>query len=977
MTGIRAPVDPLSALHASPAPFPVPDLPVSPVPPPGAAPRFAGEPVWWLRIDAGAELRALATGARRVHPDLRPGLPGDAAAAAALVEITPLPRFNAGLLGALVGGAPVQYLLIAHADLAGISMADDEVRVAAGDPVVHLTATAWLGFVRQDRICRDQHAWVDDLDAAAQAPGAGTDAGWTAFRDAVRQLVPATVRVLDHVGRPAPDGVVVVTPTGGAAQTITLTPATHGDTQVQVGAAGAEIAPAPGNPSLLLSSVDTSRGSLGGTLALTAGDRQVCQLRLDGWLAPRTAGVTGLSRWTTGNTVEPIVDGNAYFARLVPDLRSAKAGGAVGLAGWAFVKEGLLDPSKPWSLLPGDDSTELVALVDELVTGGADVRILANQFLQITDADLAALRDDVVVALVAALILLMPFSALGTVWLNPIGWVAAGVAPGVVAMLPDAALRALLTSIVELSKSTVEAVNAQHPSTAVFTPYPATLADNPLAENPLHVALVPVPALTHVGVYHQKIVVIRRAAGDLVAYVGGIDINSDRLDDPAHRALAPFHDVQVRVTGPAVAEVVATFVERAGTVGASSPVAVPAAAPPATGDQIVQIGRTYFAPSTAAGHGTPFPSAPMGDGTTRATVLAAIASARDFIYIEDQYLTPDQDYVDALLAAADPARGVRALVITVPERADQPYGALRRGDIVHALAAAWGNRLRVGAPTRRYVNPSPYVFAGLGRMVLRLDMSTGDTEAVFGPADRLPAVPFWAFVDSELMYVDTVALGGTGTGPIGTQDPDDPDPADQTWRRVSVQRGPLAGSPRWGASVTDHDKGAPVLAVQLRGIYVHAKLMIVDDVFVSVGSSNLNRRGLDHDGEINSFSVPLSQKRDPANPALRLRCRLWAEHFGLPPELGLSLLADPLSAVQFFDRSWYRGSHWQPFSFASAADPPVVALPTGDSVRSLILGLTTGIVVAAEQQPFWATLVDPTTALDSHVDPTMDRGPHL
>src|SRR5439155_9826004 len=98
---------------------------------------------------------------------------------------------------------------------------------------------------------------------------------------------------------------------------------------------GAQIAPAGGDPNLLLSSTNTSRGSLGAALSLTAADRQVCRLRLDRWLAPRTPGVIGLPRWTTGNTVEPIIDGNAYFARLVPDLRAAKTGGAVGLAGWA------------------------------------------------------------------------------------------------------------------------------------------------------------------------------------------------------------------------------------------------------------------------------------------------------------------------------------------------------------------------------------------------------------------------------------------------------------------------------------------------------------------------------------------------------------------------------------------------------------------------------------------------------------------
>ena len=87
---------------------------------------------------------------------------------------------------------------------------------------------------------------------------------------------------------------------------------------------------------------------------------------------------------------------------------------------------------------------------------------------------------------------------------------------------------------------------------------------------------------------------------------------------------------------------------------------------------------------------------------------------------------------------------MQALVITLPDQTTQPYGAERRGEILGQLATTWGDRLRVGAPIRRYLNPTPQLFGGLGRMVLRVAMTIDDTEAVFGPAERLPAVPFWA-----------------------------------------------------------------------------------------------------------------------------------------------------------------------------------------------------------------------------------------
>jgi phosphatidylserine/phosphatidylglycerophosphate/cardiolipin synthase-like enzyme len=62
-----------------------------------------------------------------------------------------------------------------------------------------------------------------------------------------------------------------------------------------------------------------------------------------------------------------------------------------------------------------------------------------------------------------------------------------------------------------------------------------------------------------------------------------------------------------------------------------------------------------------------------------------------------------------------------------------------------------------------------------------------------------------------------------------------------------------------------------------RDIYVHSKTTIVDDEWFSVGSANLNNRGLVTDSEINALV------HDPAL-AKSLRLNLWAEHLKMTPE---------------------------------------------------------------------------------------------
>jgi phosphatidylserine/phosphatidylglycerophosphate/cardiolipin synthase-like enzyme len=62
-------------------------------------------------------------------------------------------------------------------------------------------------------------------------------------------------------------------------------------------------------------------------------------------------------------------------------------------------------------------------------------------------------------------------------------------------------------------------------------------------------------------------------------------------------------------------------------------------------------------------------------------------------------------------------------------------------------------------------------------------------------------------------------------------------------------------------------------------IYVHAKVCIVDDHWMTIGSDNLNLRSWTHDSELTCAIV------DPDGELPRgLRTSLWAEHLGLPED---------------------------------------------------------------------------------------------
>ena len=412
----------------------------------------------------------------------------------------------------------------------------------------------------------------------------------------------------------------------------------------------------------------------------------------------------------------------------------------------------------------------------------------------------------------------------------------------------------------------------------------------------------------------------------------------------------PFHDVHAKIEGPAVADLAATFAQRWERESNEDLAITPSLSELGTpGDQLVQVARTYFAPSDPS---RALSFAPAGDRTLLASILRGIAAAREFIYIEDQYLTPSDEYLSALVAKVT-NREIRRLIIAVPGVTDQPYGDLRRTAVVSALLAAdtQGDIVRVGYPRRRFTTPTTDLRASSGRLILRQDMNAGTglgVNIVLGPLDRLPPPPFWVSVDGELMHV---------------YDELPSDPINST-RSFLIERGVgtkliHAGA---GTTVRSHKAGAAVTLVDLGSIYVHAKLMIVDDLFLSVGSANLNRRGFYHDGECNVFVVPESL-RSGTNPVHTLRKQLWADMLDLPVEIADPLLDDPVASSALFDRSWFDGNRYVPFD-AQPSNPMGLSFAPGDGWVGFVLGALGFTVASMVHEDLFDAVADPTTSLD-------------
>ncbi|WP_345565102.1 phospholipase D-like domain-containing protein [Nonomuraea rosea] len=228
------------------------------------------------------------------------------------------------------------------------------------------------------------------------------------------------------------------------------------------------------------------------------------------------------------------------------------------------------------------------------------------------------------------------------------------------------------------------------------------------------------------GSHHQKFVILRhdRDPSADVAFLGGIDLCHSRRDDARHEGdpqsapmpkvygpRPPWHDVQVAIKGPAVAQVEQVFCERwedpapetraplrrlrdhLGHLDDAPALPCPGPPPPPAGHHNVQLLRTYPARRRS------YPFAPDGERSIAHAYRKVLGRARSLVYLEDQYLW-STDVIEPFAEALEREPGLRMIVI-VPRHPDQdgwlagPASLIGRTDALGRLQDAGGDRVAI------------------------------------------------------------------------------------------------------------------------------------------------------------------------------------------------------------------------------------------------------------------------------------------
>ena len=136
-------------------------------------------------------------------------------------------------------------------------------------------------------------------------------------------------------------------------------------------------------------------------------------------------------------------------------------------------------------------------------------------------------------------------------------------------------------------------------------------------------------------------------------------------------------------------------------------------------------------------------------------------------------------------------------------------------------------------------------------------------------------------------------------------------------RAVAMLR--RAAADRFGVFDLENNAGTP--------IYTHAKVCIVDDIWMTCGSDNFNRRSWTTDSELSCAVIePTAVTPDPRGPSMDdrpaggiardLRVQLWAEHLGL--DRGDPRLLDAQTGLTLWRSTadnlddWHRGGRTSP-----------------------------------------------------------------
>ncbi|HEX6104866.1 MAG TPA: hypothetical protein VFZ26_04740, partial [Gemmatimonadales bacterium] len=558
---------------------------------PGVA-RYAGRTLLFGRLALGnTPLASPARAAvRRVAIAPSAELPGGE-----LLELSPLPFGMEPVLRRL-RGLPTFYLSPFDTAI------EDDTLVAAGQALAGSVSTALAAAVFPDGLQLAPWAGLELIGGALTAAGDPGAGDWIARTAALYGSAPRC-RVLDHAGRPLvddPDPAVRKSFTvrlrdaaddallaeravtlGADSDLETALAAAPGSPASVVAPAGRYVevewagAPRPGDAAAVVASVYETRDAAAPAdetasspaLRLPAIPRMTLQvLDLSRWYPP-VAQDTAIARYRAGSRVEPLVDGIATFQRLAADLRQA-AGPEHGvyLAGWTFNR---------FPLDPAASDEDIVDVAERIAGAGGVVRVMCTKMVNLRDPDLPNTRALAIVVVTllsdAALVKNVLANAHGKESVDGRGMFAFVVTPGIVFLI--ASLMAnhgdfqwLLDAMLETATDTIDAFNAAVPGSAVFSSNPHRLADNPLADNLTQPLWGMEGDADQFNVWHNKSQMVRRPPGGgengWVGYLGGIDINRNRVDAPGHGVGGPYHDVHARVTGPVVRDVFVSFEER-------------------------------------------------------------------------------------------------------------------------------------------------------------------------------------------------------------------------------------------------------------------------------------------------------------------------------------------------------------------------------------------------------------------------------
>jgi non-ribosomal peptide synthetase component F len=118
---------------------------------------------------------------------------------------------------------------------------------------------------------------------------------------------------------------------------------------------------------------------------------------------------------------------------------------------------------------------------------------------------------------------------------------------------------------------------------------------------------------------------------------------------------------------------------------------------------------------------------------------------------------------------------------------------------------------------------------------------------------------------------------------------------------------------------------------------------------------------------MNAFAIPERLAAAPDNPARALRQELFAQHLGLPPEMGAALFGDPVGDVDFLHRSPWLGNRFTPLDAADLKAQLTLVdndITDGSDMMLVFLKFAGLELIEANRLRIWNQASDPTSSVD-------------